>query len=120
MYVTSTSLDTLAKPVNKSFLGYADVIQSPMEEECEIIGRGYSTGSPEAYAMIPQNERVSIKQVKNEWIMFFQMGTIENDSCEMMFGDCGYIYLGIGKQDLLEFNFNNCWLISLGIGWISS
>ncbi|MGN0393732.1 MAG: YwqG family protein [Coprococcus sp.] len=93
------------------FLGYADVIQSPMEEKCEIISRGYSTGSPEAYAMIPQNERVSIKQVKNEWIMLFQMGTIENDSYEMMFGDCGHIYFWIRKQDLLECNFNNCWLI---------
>lgn len=68
------------------FFGYADVIQNPMEEECEIISRGYSTGSPEAYALIPKKERESIKQVKKDWLLLFQMGTIENDSFQMMFG----------------------------------
>lgn len=91
--------------------GYPDVIQNPMEEECESVTRGYRRGSPEDYAKIPETEKADIKENANEWIMFFQMGTISDDDYELMFGDCGHIYFWIKKNDLKNCNFDNIWLI---------
>lgn len=92
-------------------LGYPDVIQSPMEDECEAITRGYRSGSPEDYAKIPQAEKEDIKKKANEWTLLFQMGTLSTAETEIMFGDCGHIYFWIKKEDLKKNNFDNVWLI---------
>ena len=92
-------------------LGYADVIQNSMEEECEILSRGYGTGSPEEYAKIPTEERADIREKSRDWLLLFQMGTISTYASEMMFGDCGHIYFWIRKQDLAEQKFDRTWLI---------
>lgn len=91
--------------------GYPDVIQNPMEEECESVTRGYRQGCPEDYAKIPEEEKADIKSKAKEWIMLFQMGTITDDDYELMFGDCGHIYFWIKKNDLLNCDFDNVWLI---------
>ena len=92
-------------------LGYPDVIQNSMEEECEILMRGYRTGNPEDYAKIPQSVKQDIKEKSQDWMLLFQMGTIETEKTEIMFGDCGHIYFWIRKQDLKECNFDKVWLI---------
>ena len=92
-------------------LGYPDVIQNPMQEQCEAVKRGYRVGSSEDYSMISEDVKASIKESEDEWILLFQMGTIEDDNFELMFGDCGHIYFWIRKSDLLEKNFSNIWLI---------
>lgn len=92
-------------------LGYPDVIQNPMEEECESVTRGYRRGSPEDYAKISDAEKEDIRNKASEWILLFQMGTIETDDVEFMFGDCGHIYFWIRKSDLEHLNFDDVWLI---------
>lgn len=94
-------------------LGYPDVIQNPMENECERVTRGYRCGSPEDYAKIPESEKADILEKAKDWTLLFQMGTIETDDghYEMMFGDCGHIYFWIKKSDLQSLNFDNVWLI---------
>ena len=92
-------------------LGYTDVIQSPMQEECESVTRGYRMGNSEDYDNIPENIKLDILKKADEWILLFQMGTIENDDFELMFGDCGHIYFWIKKSDLKERKFENIWLI---------
>lgn len=92
-------------------LGYADVIQNSMEEECETLMRGYGIGNPEDYAKIPQSEKQDIKEKSHDWMLLFQMGTIGTENSEIMFGDCGHIYFWIRKQDLKECNFDKVWLI---------
>ncbi len=92
-------------------LGYPDVIQSPMEQECESISRGYNCGNPEDYAKIPQEELPDIEEKSKEWTLLFQMGTIETEDMELMFGDCGHIYFWIRKEDLKNRNFDNVWLV---------
>lgn len=92
-------------------LGYPDVIQSPMEEECERVTRGYRCGSPEDYKKIPEDEKADIREKANEWMLLFQMGTIETEEYECMFGDCGHIYFWIRKSDIANLNFDNVWLI---------
>lgn len=92
-------------------LGYPDVIQNPMEEECETVTRGFYAGNPEGYAKISEEEKSDIKAKADEWIMLFQMGTITDDDYELIFGDCGHIYFWIKKTDLMNGVFDNIWLI---------
>ena len=92
-------------------LGYPDVIQNPMEEECETVTRGYYQGGPEDVKKISQAEKDDIKNKAKEWTLLFQMGTIEAEEKEIMFGDCGHIYFWIKKSDLADRNFDNIWLI---------
>ena len=92
-------------------LGYPDVIQNPMEEECEAVTRGYRRGCPEDFKKISEAEKEDIKKKAGEWILLFQMGTISTDETEIMFGDCGHIYFWIKRSDLNNKNFENVWLI---------
>lgn len=92
-------------------LGYPDVIQHPMEEECESVTRGFRRGEPADFAKIPEEEKEDIRRKAKDWIPLFQMGTIETEHREMMFGDCGHLYFWIRKSDLQQLNFDNVWLI---------
>ncbi len=92
-------------------LGYPDVIQSPMESECEALSRGHRLGNQEDYEKITPEEKEDINAKSSEWMLLFQMGTVSNDDYELMFGDCGHIYFWIRKQDLKERNFDKIWLI---------
>ena len=82
-----------------------------MEEECEIVTRGYRLGSPEDFAVIPDDILEQVKINSKDWILLFQMGTIETEDMDYMFGDCGHIYFWIRKQDLKNKNFDRIWLI---------
>lgn len=92
-------------------LGYPDTIQSSMEEECEALSRGFRQGCPEDFKAIPGDVMKDIEEKSKDWMLLFQMGTIEGDEMEYMFGDCGHIYFWIRKQDLKKQNFGNIWLI---------
>ena len=101
---------TEAEDVTK-LLGYPDVIQNPMEEECERVTRGYRCGNPEDYQKVPETEKEDIRAKASEWKLLFQMGTVETDDYELMFGDAGYIYFWIRREDLLNRRFDRIWLI---------
>ncbi len=89
-------------------LGYPDVIQNPMEEQCEIVARGYYDGGGR---QVPEELEDEICRASKDWTLLFQMGTVEHGDFELMFGDCGHIYFWIRKQDLAERNFDQAWLI---------
>lgn len=92
-------------------LGYPDVIQNPMEAECETVTRGWSSGSPADTAEIPDAEKADIAEKAKDWRLLFQMGTVEDGDYELMFGDCGHIYFWIREADLQSCNFEDVWLI---------
>ncbi len=92
-------------------LGYADIVQNPMQEECEAVSRGYRVGCSEDYAIISEEEKKNIEMSADKWMLLFQMGTIEKEGYELMFGDCGHIYFWIKKSDLLDRKFDNVRLI---------
>ena len=96
---------------NTKLLGYPDVIQNPMEEQCEMVTRGLNLGNSDDRNALSKEEKADIESKKKDWIMLFQMGTIGDDSFELMFGDCGNIYFWIRKTDLMNRNFDNVWLI---------
>ena len=89
-------------------LGYPDVIQNSMEEECEAVTRGFDMGGIESY---PKQYQKEIRSASKDWILLFQMDTIESDDYELMFGDSGHIYFWIKKEGLANKNFENIWLI---------
>ena len=89
-------------------LGHPEVIQNPMEEECEAVTRGFNMGGIESY---PKQYQKEIKSASKDWILLFQMDTVETDDYELMFGDSGHIYFWIKKEDLANKNFENIWLI---------
>ena len=82
-----------------------------MEEECETVTRGFRQGSPEDAEKVTAEEKEDIRCKAKEWIPLFQMGTIETDDREFMFGDCGHLYFWIRKSELQQCNFDNVWLI---------
>lgn len=91
--------------------GYPDVIQNPMEEECEACSRGFGQGTEEDLAAITDAQKADIAEKAKDWVLLFQMSTIETDDFELMFGDCGSIYFWIRREDLRERRFDKVWLV---------
>lgn len=89
-------------------LGYPDVIQNPMEQQCEAVARGYYDGGAR---QVPEELEEEVLKAGRDWRLLFQMGTIEHEEFELMFGDCGHIYFWIREKDLAERNFDKAWLI---------
>ena len=79
-----------------------------MEEECEAVTRGFNMGGIESY---PKQYQKEIRSASIDWILLFQMDTVETSDYELMFGDSGHIYFWIKKEDLANKNFENIWLI---------
>lgn len=109
-----SAYDELSKkylvPIEKyiKLLAYPDVIQNSMEEECEAVIRGFDMGGVESY---PKKYQKEIRNASKDWILLFQMDTVETSDYELMFGDSGHIYFWIKKEDLKNKNFEDIWLI---------
>ena len=88
-------------------LGYADEIQNEMEPECER----YSRGIDGDVQLSEEEEAELVRSAADRWVLLFQMGTVEDDETELMYGDCGRIYFWIRKEDLAARNFDNVRLI---------
>ena len=48
-----------------------------------------------------------IKEHVNDWILLFQLTSIEKEDFEFIVGDCGVIYFFIKKEDLKNKDFSN-------------
>ena len=93
---------------SSKLLGWPDIIQNSMYEDCELVTRGYYLGNPEGYAKITPEDKEASKAVIDQWQMIFQLdSTVETDDFELMFGDCGRLYVFVRKEDLVARNFEN-------------
>ncbi|WP_315002377.1 YwqG family protein [uncultured Selenomonas sp.] len=90
-------------------LGYADEIQGEMEPECELYSRGMDGDVQEEFS--EEEEAELVRNAADRWVLLFQMGTVEDDETELMYGDCGLIYFWIRKEDLAARNFHRVRLI---------
>lgn len=81
-------------------LGYADVIQGSMLQECEDI-------TSKLQGKINSKQENSCESKK--WRLLFQIDSDENTG--LMFGDSGSIYFYIKEDDLQTCNFDNVWCI---------
>lgn len=92
-------------------LGYADLIQSEMLTECERTTRGLYCGDAASYKNTPKEVKEDINKAAANWVLLFQMASIQDDDFELMFGDVGNIYFYIRKQDLKQKDFDKVWLV---------
>lgn len=91
--------------VTTKLLGHPDVVQNPMEAECEMVTRGMADGAEGEE--ISQELRDDIEKASRDWTLLFQMGTDSG----LEFGDVGHINYWIKKQDLARRDFDKPWLI---------
>ncbi len=88
--------------------GFADVMQNTMELECELVSRGFYLGN--GYPKLDDFAKIA-RDSLDDWVLLFQLSTVEKDEFELMFGDCGRIYFYIRKSDLAECRFDRVWMI---------
>lgn len=91
--------------VTTKLLGHPDVVQNPMEAECEMVTRGMADGAEGEE--ISQELRDDIEKASRDWTLLFQMGTDSG----LEFGDVGHINYWIKKQDLARRDFDKASLI---------
>ena len=103
-------------------LGWPDIIQNSMAEQCELVSQGYYMGGsnpPEGLSCPPEPKtaeeqtqyRLAGRQALQTWRLLFQMSEDIADELDLMFGDCGSIYFYIREEDLQARNFDRVWLI---------
>lgn len=95
--------------MNSRLLGYPELIQSAIREECELASTGTYTGG--GFPKMSDEERADLARRSEEWVLLFQMGSLLDEEDEIMFGDLGSIFFCIRKEDLAAGNFDNVWLI---------
>ena len=97
---------------NTKLLGYAELVQNPMREQCvEVAERGYYLGNGDYSKQLTDKDRAEIKAKRQDWLLLFQLGDDIAETIGTMFGDCGNIYFWIRKQDLAECRFDKTWCI---------
>lgn len=100
------SLNNSSDGIIHRLLGYPQLIQNPMELECQLASNGIDRGHPSYY----QNEEMLEHQKRaGDWILLLQIDSDEEPG--WMWGDVGRIYFWIKKQDLKELNFDDVWLV---------
>lgn len=92
-------------------LGYANLIQSECLTECEMCYRGIYNGNPDNWHKLSNEEKAEIKDASKEWLLLFQMASIDEEGCPLMWGDLGNLYFYIRKEDLAKRDFDKTWLV---------
>jgi uncharacterized protein YwqG len=88
-------------------LGYPQLIQNPMELECQLASNGIYCGNPEGYQ---SDQAKALEQGASDWRLILQIDTDE-EGPGWMWGDVGRIYFWLRSQDLRSLRFDNVWLI---------
>jgi|SRR5579871_1171022 len=88
-------------------LGYPQLIQNPMELECQLASNGVYCGSPEGY----QSDRAKeLEQGAADWSLLLQIDTDE-EGPGWMWGDVGRVYFWVKGRKPRSHRFDDVWLI---------
>ncbi|MGM9681101.1 MAG: YwqG family protein [Eubacteriales bacterium] len=89
-------------------LGWANLLQSNITEECELTAHGYYLGDHTSWEQIPAEIRQDAEENSpKEWLLLLQLDRVEgDDGFDLMFGDCGRLYFYIRKVDLAAGRFD--------------
>lgn len=88
-------------------LGHPQLIQNPMELECQLASNGVYCGNTEGY----QSDQAKVlEQGAADWRLLLQIDTDE-EGPGWMWGDVGRLYFWTRKQDLRSLRFDNVWLV---------
>lgn len=87
-------------------LGHSNNIQGDMELQCQLVSHGLYCGDSSGY----EDPRCpALKPGAADWVLLMQIDS--EDDLDMMWGDCGRLYLWIRQQDLAERRFDRAWLV---------
>ena len=60
-------------------LGWPDVIQNSMFDECDLVSQGYRLGNPENWNRIPKDIRQQAEETaRDRWMLLLQLDTVEH------------------------------------------
>jgi uncharacterized protein YwqG len=94
-------------PTQHRLLGHPQLIQNPMELECQLASNGVYCGGPEGY----ESEKAKhLQSGAADWRLLLQIDTDE-EGPGWMWGDVGRIYFWIKEHDLKNLRFRDAWLI---------
>jgi uncharacterized protein YwqG len=89
-----------------TFGGWPNLVQSPMELECEMVSNGLYAGSPEAY----EDPRISeFRERASDWRLLLQINS--DDDLDWMWGDSGKVYFLCREEDIGAQRFERAWTI---------
>jgi len=92
-------------PVHRMF-GWPDLIQNPMQLECQLASNGIYVGRPDGY----RDPRVAdLRGGAADWRLLLQIDS--DDGVGWMWGDVGRIYYWIREEDLNAGRFDRVWLV---------
>jgi uncharacterized protein YwqG len=89
------------------FLGHPQLIQNPMELECQLASNGVYCGSASHFQA---EEAKALEAGAADWRLLLQIDTDE-DGPGWMWGDVGRIYFWIRKRELSSLRFGDVWLV---------
>lgn len=93
--------------LSHKLLGHSENIQDEMELECQLVTHGIHYGDAESYQ---EPCRAELEAGAADWVLLLQIDSDE-ENCDMMWGDCGRIYLWIRREDLQARRFEHSHLI---------
>jgi uncharacterized protein YwqG len=93
------------KPLHRMF-GWPDLIQNPMQLECQLASNGIYVGGPEGY----RDPRVDeLRDGAADWRLLLQIDS--DDDAGWMWGDVGRLYFWIRAADLKAGEFERVWIV---------
>jgi uncharacterized protein YwqG len=96
-----------AGSIHHRLFGYPQLIQNPMERECQLASNGVYCGSSEGY----RSEQAKILEPgATDWQLLLQIDSDEKGP-GWMWGDVGRIYFWVRQQDLRLLQFEDVWLV---------
>nr|WP_122012350.1 YwqG family protein [Maliibacterium massiliense] len=91
-------------------LGWPDIIQNNMTQECELIARGHYLGG--YWDDIPEEDLQAAQETSiDTWRLLLQLDVVDQGDFTLMFGDGGRLYFYMRKEDLQNRRFDRMWLI---------
>ncbi|BCY06821.1 YwqG family protein [Actinoplanes sp. L3-i22] len=92
-------------PVHRVF-GWPDLVQGPMQLECQLAANGIHHGNPAGV----EGARVEeLTPGAGDWLLLWQIDT--DDTMDWIWGDSGRLYYWIRRQDLAARRFDQVWLV---------
>lgn len=87
-------------------LGWPDLVQGPMQLECQLAANGVHHGNPAGRegALVE-----ALTPGAPDWTLLWQIDT--DDEMDWTWGDAGRLYYWIRRQDLAAGDFSRVWLV---------
>lgn len=97
---------TLSSHPAHQLFGHPNIVQNPMEIECEMVTNGVYFGDRK---WLKHPRLGEFKERSKDWCLLLQVDT--DDDAGMMWGDAGMLYFWTRKESLLEKSFSDTWMV---------